>query len=66
MSLNNYNIRHVLNESVILTDLDIDGRVEEISIGNFGIIYKVCYWNNGERHSTWVSEYEIKNKNSKE
>ena len=35
------------------------GFIEEISIGSNGTSYRTSYWNNGERYSVWVNEYEI-------
>ena len=58
--LNNYDILFVVSQEVTIIGLDIHGRIEEISIGYFGINYRIGYWNNGEKYSTFVSEYEIK------
>ena len=52
-------IEHRLLSSVIIKAVSLPGIVEEISLGINGISYRVGYWNNGERYSTWVNENEI-------
>ena len=59
INLDKYNILYELSQEVLIKDIERKAIVEEISISIFGITYRVGYWNNGDRHSSFVAEQEI-------
>ena len=52
-------IKYDLMVEVSIKALGIKGIVEEISVCMLGITYRVSYWNNGERHTVFLTEQEI-------
>ena len=52
-------VKFDLFSNVRLKEIDRPGFVEEINISINGLSYRLAWWNNGERYSTWVNEFEI-------
>jgi hypothetical protein len=48
-----------LNEKVTLLDIKRPGVVTGISLDCLGIQYRVVYWNDSQRRTEWVFEWEI-------
>ena len=46
-------------DTVKIIPLDREGILEEISESVTGFLYRIAYWNNGERYSVWVTPKEI-------
>jgi len=49
-----------IHDAVKLVDINIDGYIDSLIKDVNGLQYRVVYWNDGTRKSTWVYEREIK------
>jgi hypothetical protein len=52
-------IKHNIGDKVNIKELMQTGIVDEISYSVKGVMYRVCYWNNGSRHKTYMYSMEI-------
>ena len=48
-----------LGQKVMVKEIQRPGRVEIAQLDNLGLMYRVSYWDNGERKSTWLYPDEI-------
>jgi hypothetical protein len=55
-------IKHNIGDKVTIKELMQSGIVDEISYSLKGVMYRVCYWSNGERHETYMYSQEITTK----
>jgi hypothetical protein len=46
-------------DKVKITAIDMDGTIDQVCWNGTNTEYRVVYWNNGERNSTWLYEWEI-------
>lgn len=51
--------KYLIGQEVKIKAIGMTGRVDLMSIGNTGTEYRVVYWNNGERHSAWLYDWEL-------
>ena len=49
---------HDLGDTV-QTPIGMMGKVDSLSVDNNGLMYRVVYWNDGQRYSTWMYEWEF-------
>jgi uncharacterized protein YodC (DUF2158 family) len=49
----------MIGDSVEIPSIGTKGFIDSISVGDTNIMYRVCYWYEGQRYSTWVYEREI-------
>lgn len=50
---------HVIGETVRLRSLETPVFIDALLLDSSGEQYRVVYWCNGERKSTWVYEWEL-------
>jgi hypothetical protein len=48
-----------IGQSVKVKPIGMIGVVDSMSLDNNGKQYRVIYWNDSERHSVWMYEWEI-------
>ena len=48
-----------LADEVKVVPIGMIGRVDSVSCDNNGPMYRIVYWNEGNRYSTWVYSWEI-------
>lgn len=48
-----------LGDHVNIVAINVNGRIDCIEVDSSGISYRVIYWNNCERYSVWMHEWEI-------
>lgn len=51
-----------LQEKVLVKEIQRPGRVESLMIDYVGPQYRVAYWDNGERKSTWLGVEELEDR----
>ena len=51
-----------IGDKVNILDVDIPGRVTSLIKDTNGLQYLIAYWHNGERHSTWLFDWELERK----
>jgi len=51
--------RHDIGDSVKILSIRMVGQVDSMSKDINGLMYRVIYWNNGERYSQWLYDWEI-------
>lgn len=49
-----------LNERVMLLEIRRPGVITGINIDSLGVQYRVVYWNDSQRRTEWVYEWEIR------
>lgn len=52
-------LKFKIGEKVSILEIGRPGRIEAVEIHCYGIQYKVAYWDNAERRSTWLYEEEL-------
>jgi len=48
-----------IGQAVKVTAVEMPGRVDSLLLDNNGKMYRVVYWNDGERQQVWMYEWEI-------
>ena len=48
-----------IRDKVSIKAINTVGIVDGISIDNYGPMFRVVYWNDGERNAVWVYEWEL-------
>ena len=51
--------KYGIGDLVKVMAIDVYGAVDSMSVGTGGEMYRVVYWNDGERNSVWMYEGEI-------
>jgi hypothetical protein len=51
--------KHDLNDKVIIREIQRPGRVEAVMIDFLGVQYRVAYWDNSKRESSWLTADEL-------
>ena len=51
--------KYDIGDKVKVKDITVNGRVTGLLKDDEGIQYRVAYWYNGERKSTWMFDWEI-------
>lgn len=54
--------KYQLGDRVIIKEVQRPGRVEAIQMDGLGLMYRVCYWDNSKRESTWLYADELENR----
>ena len=54
-----YKFKYDLGQKVKIKNIDVFGQIDSIQIDSGGEMYRVVYWINGERKTTWVYEWGI-------
>lgn len=54
-----YEFARDIGQEVQLKALEQKGRVDALLVDSSGCQYRIIYWFNGERRSTWVYEWEL-------
>lgn len=49
-----------VGDQVKIVEIDRNGCVDGMALDNLGKQYRVIYWNDGTRNSTWLYPWEIK------
>lgn len=56
-------IKFQLGQKILVREIQRPGRVDMIQIDSVGTQYRVAYWDNGDRKTTWLYEDEIEARN---
>lgn len=48
-----------IGDRVRIKAIDMIGQVDAMSQDVAGLQYRVVYWNDGTRHSTWMNDWEL-------
>jgi len=51
-----------IGDRVIIAAISMQGRVDSMMTSKDGDEYRVVYWNDGQRHSAWLYDWEIEPK----
>ena len=51
---------HDIADEVHINAINVLGRVDSMSIDQNGIMYRVVYWDDGQRYSQWMYDWELK------
>jgi hypothetical protein len=52
-----------LGEKVIITEIQRTGVVDSLTVDFLGPQYRVAYWDNSERKTTWLPAHELEARN---
>ena len=52
---------HDIGDRVTVTAIEMVGHIDSLSLDNNGNMYRVVYWNDGQRFSTWMYDWELEN-----
>ena len=58
----NITIDFEVGQKVLVKEIQRPGRVDMIQIDSVGIQYRIAYWDNSERKSTWLYADEIESR----
>lgn len=50
---------HNIGDTVIIKDIEMQGRVDAVMQDVSGQRFQIIYWWNGSRNSVWMNEWEI-------
>ena len=50
---------HSISDSVKIDAINIIGRITALTLDKEGPSYCVAYWNDGQRYSAWLFDWEI-------
>lgn len=53
------NFKYDIGASVKILDIAMLGRVDSLSIDTNGEMYRVVFWNNGNRNQIWMYDWEL-------
>lgn len=48
-----------IGQEVKVKPIGMIGVVDSLSLDNNGRMYRVVYWNDGDRHSVWMYSWEL-------
>ena len=51
--------KYNLQDEVTIKAIQMKGKIDQISWSALGTEYRVVYWNDSARNSTWMYEWEI-------
>ena len=51
--------QYSIGDKVLVKPINMGGVIDSMSIDNRGKQYRVVYWNDGDRFSTWLYAWEI-------
>jgi hypothetical protein len=51
--------KYNLQDEVTIKAIQMKGRIDQISWSHLAIEYRVIYWNDSQRNSVWMYEWEI-------
>ena len=58
--MKNISTKYERGETIVIVEIQRPGIITAIMQDDYGISYRVCYWNNGERKAEWLMEAELK------
>jgi hypothetical protein len=53
------NFKYAIGDSVKILAITMKGRVDSLLLDSNGEMYRVVYWNNGDRNQVWMYDWEI-------
>ena len=53
--------RYDIGDTVIVSEIQRSARVDAVMVNIKGHEYRCVYWNDGERYSMWLYEWEVSN-----
>jgi hypothetical protein len=54
------NFEYEIGDSVLIKTIGTIGQIESLSFNNInGKMFRVIYWNAGQRYSVWMYDWEI-------
>ena len=51
--------KHDIGDTVKVRDIGMAGRVDALSLDSNGELYRVVYWNDGNRNQVWMYDWEL-------
>jgi ribosomal protein S4E len=54
--------KHNIQETVFIKAIEVVGRVDAVSMDERGEMYRVVYWNDGQRNAVWMYDWELEEK----
>lgn len=59
VTMRTVNFKYDIGASVKILDIAMMGRVDSLSLDTNGEMYRVVFWNNGNRNQIWMYEWEL-------
>ena len=53
------NFEYDIGDTVKVRDIGMAGRVDALSLDSNGELYRVVYWNDGNRNQVWMYAWEL-------
>ena len=53
------NFKYNIGDTVKVLDIAMMGRVDSLSLDTNGEMYRVVFWNNGNRNQIWMYDWEL-------
>ena len=53
------NFKYNIGDTVKVLDIAMMGRVDSLSLDTNGEMYRVVFWNNGDRNQIWMYDWEL-------
>ena len=53
------NFKYNIGDAVKVLDIAMMGRVDSLSLDTNGEMYRVVFWNNGNRNQIWMYDWEL-------
>jgi hypothetical protein len=60
------NYKHDIGDSVLIKDVNANGRVDSLSTDRNGQMYRIVFWMNGDRKAEWMYDWELEQLTTKE
>jgi len=60
------NFKYDIGDSVKILAITMLGRIDSLSLDSNGEMYRVVFWNNGNRNQIWMYEWELAPENEKQ
>jgi hypothetical protein len=51
--------KYELGQTIKIKAIGMPGQIDALSFGPNGEEFRVVYWNNGQRYSVWMYDWEI-------
>ena len=51
--------KYDIGDTVKVRDIGMAGRVDALSLDSNGELYRVVYWNDGNRNQVWMYDWEL-------
>ena len=53
------NFKYNIGDTVKVLDIAMMGRVDSLALDTNGEMYRVVFWNNGDRNQIWMYDWEL-------